>query len=101
MILLVRVRFLTTEEGGRKTPIASGYRPDWVSDRKPEYNCAQLLLPQGSPSLQLGAEMGAVLQPLRPELWHVERDDELKAMEGAKHVASAVVLEVFGKGSTL
>lgn len=97
MILLVRIRFRTTGEGGRQTPIASGYRPDWVSDRKPEYNCAQLLLPQGSPDLQLGIEKEAVLQPLRPELWSVERDDELKAMEGVKQVASAVVLEVFSK----
>ena len=31
----------------RKTPIRTGYRPDWVSvsDEKPDYNCAVLWLP--------------------------------------------------------
>ena len=38
----------------RKTAIKTGYRPDWVGDFKPEYNCAPVLFPTDLPEIGPG-----------------------------------------------
>lgn len=88
MLLLVRLRVLPE---GRKTPITSKYRPDWVCPSKPEYNCASILLPVEE--LAPGATAyGVLLLPLRGDLWSaVKVGDILEAREGRKTTAAGVV----------
>lgn len=77
----------------RRTSIASGYRPDWVSDRKPEYNCARLTFP-GGPIPPGGTLYGALLEPFRADQWlAVKVGDILEAREGRKTTATATVLQ--------
>lgn len=87
-MLLVRLRVLPIT---RMMPIASGYRPDWVSDLKPEYNCARLTFP-GDPIPPGGTFYGALLEPLQDNLWsEVKVGDILEAREGRKTTATALV----------
>ncbi len=75
-------------------PVFSHYRPDWCSESKPEYNCAQLLFTDTS-CIVPGETHECLLQPLRPELWNgVAINDTLKCMEGPKRVGIAIVLEI-------
>ncbi len=79
----------------KTVPIRAGYRPDWVSDAKPQYNCAAvwLITEEIPPGTKTAA---VVLQPMQPELWEgVERGTELRAMEGRRHVATAKVMSVY------
>jgi hypothetical protein len=95
--LKVRFRLLTTEEGGRKTGVANHvYRPDWVGPKKPEYNGAQIEgLPELPDLLMPGQEATVDLLPLRSEYWgDPEPGDLLYAMEGARKVGEATILEV-------
>jgi len=92
VIILADLHILS---GVRKTAILSQYRPDWVSERKPEYNCARVVLvPNPQASLAPGQNGAAILQPMSPELWAVEPGDELEAREGSKTVAVAKVVGV-------
>lgn len=92
MRILVRLRCL---EGARKTPFATGYRPDWRSRRKPELNGAQVSLPRRVLEVPPDGEAEVLLQPLVPDLWKVEVGDLLSGFEGLKRVVEGVVLEVF------
>jgi len=81
----------------RKTAIKTGYRPDWVGDFKPEYNCAQVLFPTDLPEIGPGNfHRGVLLEPLRPELWDSVREGQMMwCKEGLKTVGHAIVLKVF------
>ncbi len=78
----------------REKPIRTGYRPDWVSDRKPAYNCGQVLLPD-IPMLASGVPTTVLIEPLVSEEWDVQPGDTLFAMEGLRAVASAVVQRIY------
>lgn len=92
---LVLLKVILSVPNMRSTSISAGYRPDWVSDEKPAYDCAVVWLisepiPPGTKTA------AAILQPMRPELWEsVKRGTELRAMEGSTHVATAKVLSVY------
>jgi hypothetical protein len=90
--MLYLVRF--TLNNARKIGVCSGYRADWVSDRKPEYNCAKILfndrriLPKNTPQI-------VTLVPLIPELWIcIQVGDKLECKESFKTVGEAIILEV-------
>ena len=94
--MIYRVSFTLNQV--RKTGIRNEfgeYRPDWVSDNKPDYNGARVLIEGGK--CELGETVSATLQPLIPALWTaVKVGDVLKAMEGPKQVGEAVVLGIEG-----
>jgi hypothetical protein len=87
----------------RKTPIKNGYRPDWVSTSKPEYNCGTLSLDGDREFVQVGEKnVQALLIPLRPELWlTVKKGEVLESREGAATSGVAVVRGVFKSLSLL
>lgn len=78
----------------KKVPIKSGYRPDWCSNNKPYYNCAQLIF-NDKDSIMLGEKHECLLEPLCPVLWNnIMINDALKCMEGSKQVGKAIVLDI-------
>jgi hypothetical protein len=95
MLLQVRLRMHTSEEGGRLISyIMPGYRPDWKSTSKPEYNCAQVFMAQTK--LTSGEDGWVFLQPLSAELWNkVAIDDVLFCQEGPKEVGRAIVIAIY------
>jgi len=88
----LKVKF-TALAGVRKTPILTTYRPDWKSDRKPEYNGAMLTFTEVQ-KIEPGESAECTLTPIRPDLWIVEVDDVLDCMEGSRKVGEAIVLEI-------
>jgi len=76
-------------------PTKTGYRLDWISEKKPEYNCAAVFLNREVDELVPGEESDVILRPLIPDLWVVDINDELKAMHGSDHVGTATVLKIF------
>jgi translation elongation factor EF-Tu-like GTPase len=95
----VRVRLLTTEEGGRLGPIADGYRASWnLGNRAGKgermINDAPLLLEEGE-WLAPGESADAPIHPLAPEFWtDVSAGDEIAMHEGQRVVGHGQVLEV-------
>jgi translation elongation factor EF-Tu-like GTPase len=91
-----RLRLLTTDEGGRNSPIYSGHRSHWAfpPEVHEERHDAPLTL-EGTRVLALGDEAMARLHPLFPELWpEVEPGLRLTMLEGARIVGTAEVVEV-------
>lgn len=88
----VSVELLTAEVGGRRRGIASGYRPAWRSDRKPDWNDAALVLDTDRP-LRPGDVAEAWLLPGSPHLWAglILPGDVLEGAEGSRAVARATV----------
>ena len=77
----------------KKTPVRTGYRPDWTSNHKPEYNCGQLTF-QGE-EIKPGYQRECILTPVMLQLWEtVITKDTLRCMEGSRQVGDAVVIEV-------
>jgi translation elongation factor EF-Tu-like GTPase len=98
MIYLVKLTF----NDARTTPAFSNYRPDWVSEHKPELNCAAMILSEDKRMLKPGEEDTVLLIPLVSEEWKIVRaGDKLEAREGIKTVAEAVVLQVYDLPGTL
>lgn len=91
MIILAKL----TIKNNKSNCVRSGYRPDWVSDKKPEYNCAAVFLSREVEELAHGEKSEVILRPLIPDLWVVDVGDELKAMEGLEHIGTATVLKIF------
>lgn len=90
----MKYRVLFTAYRVRKTPIFTHYRPDWTSDTKPDYNCAQLLF-DDRPTIEPGETHECLLQPLNASLWgSVIVGDVLQCMEGSRAVGEASVLEI-------
>jgi hypothetical protein len=73
----------------------SGYRPDWCSPSKLEYNCAQLIFTDKQ-HINPGEEHQCILQPFIPEFWagKVAINDVLRCMEGPRQVGEAIVQEI-------
>lgn len=89
----MKFKVLFSLNASKRHPIMSYYRPDWVSDSKPDYNCAQILI--DVPILNPGEKCHAILEPLAIDLWNnVVINDVLKCMEGPHQVGEAIVLEI-------
>ena len=77
-----------------RSPVSSHYRPNWISDSKPEQNCAQLLFTD-KPSISYGESRDCILEPFAKQLWNnVKIGDVLKCMEGLTEVGEAIILEI-------
>jgi translation elongation factor EF-Tu-like GTPase len=91
-----RLRLLTTEQGGRHTPIRSGYRSHWAfpPDVHQEDHDAPLTL-EATKVLAPGEEAMVRLHPLAPDLWPpVAPGLRLSMFEGARLVGQADVVAV-------
>lgn len=98
-----RLTLLTTAAGGRRSAIASDYRPSWsIGNRtesgEPELNDAPVTL-EDHRALNPG-ETGVVrLHPLWPEAWRqLTEGREINMQEGPRVVGHATVLRVALKG---
>jgi hypothetical protein len=95
----VRLRLLTTNEGGRQGPIFDGYRASWDIGNLSEsgewtINDAPLLF-EDCDSLALGETAEARIHPIAPEFWtDVSAGTRLVMHEGPRVVGYAEVLEV-------
>ena len=99
MRLRVRLRLLTTTEGGRELPIWSGYRPDWdmgdrLEDGGIDYRMAFIAYLAKEP-LSPGDQSEAEIEPYRTDAWGAVRPgDQLTCFEGHQAVGRATVLAV-------
>jgi hypothetical protein len=95
--LTIRLYLLPADQGGRRTPISSGYRVGWdigntTDAGEPELNDATVRFVDPD-QLAPGADTEAELLPHVPERWQgVSPGDELVAREGRRLVAKAHVL---------
>jgi translation elongation factor EF-Tu-like GTPase len=95
-----RLRVLTPDEGGRSTPILSGYRSCWdigaTFQGEPCLNDAPLLI-EGNDRIELGEERVVRLHPLLWDFWqHVHVGQRIEMREGSHTVGVATILERVG-----
>jgi translation elongation factor EF-Tu-like GTPase len=96
-----RLRLERTEAGGRNTPIASGYRPQWDlglrnDDGAIAYCDAQVRL-IGVETLAPGEEADVRLHPALPEYWvSIASGAVLSLYEGNRKLGEAHVVDVVG-----
>jgi translation elongation factor EF-Tu-like GTPase len=94
-----QITLVTTDAGGRATPFASGYRPQfWLYqatiDGHRAYCDAEIFL-ECRELLRPGETAKAWLAPSRPDYWdRVRIDDEVEFYEGARLIGTATVLEL-------
>jgi translation elongation factor EF-Tu-like GTPase len=86
-----------TEDGGRKSPISSGYRPNcWfgvVGGAGKEYNDCEVLF-EDRPNIPPGEDADVWLRPYHPELVRplVTVGEQFDICEGLRVVARGVVI---------
>lgn len=92
-----RLRLLSTEDGGRTTPIASGYRSHWgfPPDVHPDAHNAPLTKESGpGQGLDPGDEILVRLHPLAPALWPPTAPGlRLILLEGSRVIGHAEIIE--------
>jgi hypothetical protein len=92
-----RLRLLPTEDGGRKTPIVSGYRSHWgfPPDVHPDAHDAPLTIESGpGQGLDPGDETQVRLHPLAPALWpSIAPGLRLILLEGSRVIGHAEIIE--------
>lgn len=83
-----RLRFLSTAEGGRHTPPASGVRSQLLLPSGEMTSCV-VTAPDGAEYLPLGSSVRVSISLLFPELYHAKATQirALKLYEGKKLVA--------------
>jgi hypothetical protein len=96
--LQVRLRLLSTAEGGKTKPIYSDYRPHWNTGATwtgaPVLSDARVML-EDRDALHPGEECIARLEPLFPEFWDQVRVGAALTMhEGSRELGHATVLAV-------
>ena len=98
-----RLRLLTSEEGGRQSPIALGYRSHWAfpAEIHADRHDAPLTIETGAGEwLDPGEEATVRLHPLFPDLWPpIVPGLRLTMLEGARVVGVAEVVEAVRAGS--
>lgn len=96
----VNVRLFKTEDGGRKTPIFSEYRPDCyfkgrTHDGRPAGYGATLLFSPDSFRLAPGEEASGELTPMTPSIWpQLRPGDVFHLGEGGRFIAEVTVVEL-------
>jgi hypothetical protein len=94
-----KLRLLGTEEGGRKHPFVSGYRPQWdlghcTEDGRVAFNDAEVWL-EDELKLDPGSTAVVRLHPFFPEHWDVVGEGSVLGLyEGHRKLGEASVLEV-------
>lgn len=93
-----RLRLVSTQEGGRQTPIASGYRSHWAfpPEVHRDSHDAPLTIESGPGRwMAPGEETVVRLHPLAPAYWpRIASGLRLTMLEGSRVVGHAEVLEV-------
>jgi hypothetical protein len=94
------LRLIPSEAGGRRRPIASGYRCNYwlgglTATGERAYNDAVVYLEE-SESLQPGEAKTVRIQPAFPDLWSdVDVGSAIDVCEGSRVVGNATVIELF------
>ena len=91
-----RLRLLSTDQGGRRTPIVSGYRSCWAfpPELHGDMHDGPLMI-EGQEVLAPGEVAIVRLHPLFPEYWpRLSEGLMLGMFEGSRQVGDAVVIEV-------
>jgi len=94
MELRAHLRLLTAHEGGRRSPIASGYRPD-VNFEPPTDHLFGVNIRFERELLYPGEEVDVVIEPRCPELWKPEwlaSNAAFRVCEGLRVIAVGTVL---------
>jgi hypothetical protein len=93
----VRLALASVEDGGRQTPIASGYRSCWDVSRAGDQSLltdAPLLI-EGAEWLHVGKSAIVRLHPLFPGNWSdLARGRVIGMFEGLRRVGHATVLDI-------
>lgn len=97
----VTLRLLAADEGGRKGPIFSDYRPSWnlgnTWQGEPTINDGRVFL-EDRDELAPGVEGEARIEPLRSEFWgHVVPGTVIAMQEGNRVVGYATVREIVAR----
>lgn len=98
---VLRLRVLTSEEGGRRQPVVSNYRPQlWLGQRlvsggKLFWDCA-LLVHDGQLAPGSDGDVTMLLAALSPGV--LLKHEHLEFYEGSQLVATAEVKRVFAPG---
>jgi translation elongation factor EF-Tu-like GTPase len=95
----IRLRLLSTDDGGRRNPIAQGYRSSWDNGDRTDDGSTHF---HDAPVVHLsvewlapGDEADAVSVPVMPDAWtNLEVGANLTAYEGGRSVAAAVVTKI-------
>ncbi|MGY3777123.1 hypothetical protein [Isobaculum melis] len=91
-----KIRFLTTTEGGRKTPVRSGYRPDHLV--KENYlTCGRHTYPKEW--VELGTTILGTIKFIDPESYpnSLSIGQKLSFQEGNKIVGYAEITRIYNK----
>jgi hypothetical protein len=94
----VRLRLIAAQDGGKRSPIRSDYRPDWDLgaswEGKPTLNGGRVFL-HVRQEIAPGEEGLASIEPLAPEFWNgVQIGAVLPMHEGPRVVGYATVIAV-------
>jgi hypothetical protein len=98
LLLKVQLRLLTTDVGGRRSPILTGYSPNWDLGTswhgEPSLHSGKVLLEDLS-ELAPGGQGVALIAPLAEEFWGlIETGAKLTMQEGPRIVGHAAVFDV-------
>ncbi|MBL1224470.1 hypothetical protein [Enterococcus sp. BWR-S5] len=90
-------RFLTTEEGGRKTPTKSGYRPDHLI--KPDYLTCGRHTYYEKEWVALGETVLGTIKFIDPPSYRhsLEVGQRISFQEGARIVGYAKIIQIFNE----
>lgn len=95
-----RVYFLPTEEGGRHTPVSSGYSPGFdfgvVGNDGTKMQNGGMMIFEGQELILPGDECVVRIRPLVPELVQpvIRPNLEFNVMEGGRVVGRGTILEI-------
>jgi translation elongation factor EF-Tu-like GTPase len=90
-------RLRHTDEGGRRTPVTSDYRPNWSigAEPNPDAQGGAPVVIEGDASIAPGETADVRLFPISPEFFaDVAPGTQLFAFEGRRVVGRAIVTDV-------
>jgi translation elongation factor EF-Tu-like GTPase len=92
--LRAALRLTPSSEGGRKTPLRTGYRANWRLGKDDVQAGAPITI-EDREWLEPGAEAVVRLHPMFPEYWEsVVAGARITMYEGSRRVGTATVLDV-------
>lgn len=97
-IVEARIRYLTADEGGRRTPVGNGYRGQFFYDDN-DYDGFQYFPDHENEFVELGQEVRAYVAFLQDRWDRLHRDKlyvgkQFKIREGAKTVGEGVITSI-------
>ena len=93
---IAELNFLTTEQGGRKTPASSGYRPHIEFDNYPEYLTSGIQTYIGKKTVIPGESVKAEIAILGTEFFakRLYENMDFKFCEGSRTVGHGAITEI-------